>query len=93
MTRHLVVWTLRWFGGRSSWVGGVAGLVASRVPAPRIISGDTVDVEVPGARSEHQLRRWARRLSAPQSGRPSSYAADGLGLSLHSRGGKLANLL
>ena len=72
-------------------MGGDVGLVASRAPAPRTISGVTVDGEVPGARSEHQLHRWERRLSAPQSGQLSFCAAGDLGLSLHSRGGKLAN--
>jgi hypothetical protein len=90
MTGHLVVWTLRGFGGRSSLEGGDVGLVASRVPEIRNISGDTVDGEVRGARSGHQLHRWERRPSAPQSGQPSFYAAGGLGLSLHSRAGKLA---
>ena len=79
------------FGGRSSWEGGDAGLVASRVPGTRNISGDTVDGEVHGARSGHQLHRWERRPSAPQSGRPSFCAAGGPGPSLHSRGGKLAS--
>lgn len=86
-----MVWTLRGFGGRSSWEGGDAGLVASRVPGTRNISGDTVDGEVRGARSGRQLHRWERRPSAPQSGQPSFCAAGGPGPSLHSRGGKLAN--
>ena len=85
-----MVWTLRGFGGRSSWEGGDAGPVASRVPGTRSIYGDTVDGEVRGARSGHQLHRWERRPSAPQSGQPSFCAAGGPGPSLHSRGGKPA---
>lgn len=81
---------MRGFGGRSFWEGGDAGLVASRVPGTRNISGDTVDDEVRGARSGHQLHRWERRPSAPQLGQPSFCAAGGPGPSPHSRGGKLA---
>lgn len=65
--------------------------VASRVPETRNIYGDTVDGEVRGARSGHQLHRWERTPSAPQSGQPSFCAAGDPGQSLHSRGGKPAN--
>jgi hypothetical protein len=88
MTWRPVVWTLRACDVRYCWGVGGAERAASRHRALRSTCGGTGAGAALGARSGHQPRRWERRLSAQQSGRPWSCAVGDPGLSLHNRGGK-----